>query len=110
MENLMKAMKVGAVKYTARQLDTVDLDFQVGRQDVSLFPFATARKEARKGNQHVARGSRGWVVIGEGNTRATAVLPTQSAAKKIAVRIAKKKISSVIVHKSQARRRAATVL
>lgn len=101
-------MKVGEAKYTARQLDAVDLDFQVWRPEISS--SSLARGATRKGDQHVARSSRGWVVIGEGNTRATVVLPTQSAAKKIAAGIAKKKNSSVIVHKARARRRAAKAI
>lgn len=49
-------------------------------------------------NQHVVKRERGWAVVGEGNSRDTAVLPTQEAAVARASRIARNQGSELIVH------------
>lgn len=90
-------MKVGRVQYTAAELDCVDLDFPVGRPGSLV---SSEEKAGRKGDQHVARGNNGWIVFGEGNSKATAIRPTQTAAIKIAARIAGRKKASVIVHQA----------
>ena len=50
------------------------------------------------GNQHVVpRGSQ-WAVVGEGNSRATAVVPTQREAINIAKPISQNQGGDVIIH------------
>jgi len=49
-------------------------------------------------NQHVVKREQGWAVVGEGNSRDTAVLPTQEAAIAKASRIARNQGSELIIH------------
>jgi hypothetical protein len=49
-------------------------------------------------NQHVIKWEQGWAVVGEGNSRDTAVLPTREAAVERARRIALNQGSELIVH------------
>ena len=49
-------------------------------------------------NQHVVKREQGWAVVGEGNSRDTAVLPTREAAVARARRIALNQESELIVH------------
>lgn len=49
-------------------------------------------------NQHVVSHQRGWAVKGEGNQRATAVLPTQRAAIDRGTSIARNQESELLVH------------
>lgn len=49
-------------------------------------------------NQHVVRRTDGWAVVGEGNSRATVVKPTQSQAIDQARSIAQHKESQVVIH------------
>ncbi len=49
-------------------------------------------------SQHVVKHPSGWAVKGEGNSRATAVLPTQEKAIGVAVGIAKNNHSEVVIH------------
>lgn len=50
-------------------------------------------------NQHVVPNqSKGWRVIGEGNTKATKVTKTQAEAIRVARDIAKKQESELIIH------------
>lgn len=48
--------------------------------------------------QHVVPHDDGWAVKGAGNKKATSVHPTQSAAIKAAVPIAKNEKSEVVIH------------
>lgn len=50
-------------------------------------------------NQWVTKRPNGWAVKGEGNTRATVIKPTQEEARKVAIEIAKREGSEVIVQK-----------
>lgn len=49
-------------------------------------------------NQHVTKRPGGWAVVGAGNQKATVVKPTQGAAIKAAIPIAKKEHSDVVIH------------
>lgn len=49
-------------------------------------------------NQHIVKRPAGWGVLGEGNQRATVVKPTQQAAIKAAIPIAKAEKSEVVIH------------
>lgn len=51
-----------------------------------------------KRSQHVVKHPSGWAVKGEGNSRATAVLPTQDEAIDVAKGIAKNNHSEVVIH------------
>ncbi len=53
---------------------------------------------SRPKNQHVVPRGPNWAVRGEGNSKDTAVAPTQRAADERATEIAKNKHSDVIVH------------
>jgi hypothetical protein len=48
--------------------------------------------------QHVVKHDNGWAVKGAGNTRATVVSATQQQAIQVAVVIAKKNHSQVVIH------------
>ena len=49
-------------------------------------------------NQHVVKRDDGWAVKGEGNSRDTSVLSTQSKAIRVATSIAKHQHSEVVIH------------
>lgn len=49
-------------------------------------------------NQHVVKHPDGWAVKGAGNSRATVVSKTQTQAIQVAVGIAKKQHSEVVIH------------
>ena len=49
-------------------------------------------------NQHVVPHDNGWAVKGAGNSKATAVTPTQKEANQIATQIAKNQQSEVLIH------------
>ena len=49
-------------------------------------------------NQHVVKNPDGWAVKGAGNSRATVVKPTQGAAIRAAIPIAKREKSDVVIH------------
>lgn len=49
-------------------------------------------------NQHVVKRDDGWAVKGEGNSRDTAVSPTQGRAIRIAISIAKHQHGEVVIH------------
>lgn len=50
-------------------------------------------------NQHVTQTADGqWQVKGEGNTKATAIYPTQREARDKAIEIAKNQNSEILVH------------
>jgi hypothetical protein len=49
-------------------------------------------------NQHVVPHDNGWAVKGAGNSKATAVTPTQKEANQIAIQIAKNQQSEVLIH------------
>jgi hypothetical protein len=53
---------------------------------------------AKGKNQHVVRHPNGWAVRGEGNQRATRVVPTQVEAAQIAGQIATNQQSEVLIH------------
>ena len=61
---------------------------------------------ARSKDQHVAKHPDGWAVKGVGNTRATKVTPTQSAAIKIAQGIARNQHSDTKIHGADGKIRA----
>ena len=50
-------------------------------------------------NQHVVPHQKGWAVKGEGNSKATSLHPTQTAAIKAAVPIAKNEKAEVVIHR-----------
>lgn len=52
-------------------------------------------------NQHVThrKEARSWAIVGEGNSKATRLMPTQAAAEKIAKGIATNQGGDVIVHR-----------
>ncbi len=52
-----------------------------------------------KKNQHVVPKGKGWAVKGAGNERATAIVPTQTEAIKIARVIAINQKSEVVIHR-----------
>jgi len=54
-------------------------------------------------NQHVVPHAKGWAVKGEGNGRATKVLPTQKQAIETATGIAKVERSEVVIHRPDGR-------
>ena len=49
-------------------------------------------------NQHIVRHERGWAVRGEGNSRVTAVRPTQEAAIQRGTEVARNQHSELLVH------------
>ena len=51
-----------------------------------------------KKNQHVVPKDDGWAVRGERNQHATSIHPTQEAARRAAVEIAKNQQSEVLIH------------
>jgi len=51
-----------------------------------------------KSNQHVVRRGDGWGVVGGGNSRATAILPTQQEAFERAREIAQNQGVDVVIH------------
>ena len=53
-----------------------------------------------KKNQHVVPKGKDWAVKGAGNERATAIVPTQAAAIKIARDIAINQKTEVVIHRS----------
>ncbi len=53
-----------------------------------------------KKNQHVVPKGKDWAVKGAGNERATAIVPTQAEAIKIARDIAINQKSEVVIHRS----------
>lgn len=52
-----------------------------------------------KKNQHVVPKGKDWAVKGAGNERATAIVPTQAEAIKIARDIAMNQKSEVVIHR-----------
>lgn len=52
-----------------------------------------------KKNQHVVPKGKEWAVKGAGNERATAIVPTQAEAIKIAREIAVNQKSEVVIHR-----------
>jgi len=59
-------------------------------------------------NQWVTKHQNGWAVRGENNSKATAVFPTQEAARARAVEIAKNQKSEVIIQNQQGKIRQKT--
>lgn len=59
-----------------------------------------------KKNQHVVPHKDGWAVKGEGNSKATKVLPTQKAAITVAQDIARNQHSDTKIHGRDGRIRA----
>ena len=55
-------------------------------------------KVSRNGNQHVVPRGNQWAVTGEGNSRATAIVPTQREAINIAKPIAQNQGGNVMIH------------
>lgn len=54
---------------------------------------------AKGKNQHVVPvKNQGWGVVGEGNERKTAIVPTKKEAEKIGREIAKNQKSEVLIH------------
>ena len=53
---------------------------------------------AKGKNQHVVQRDGGWGVLGEGNSRATVIKPTQQEAFEAARDIARKQESEVLIH------------
>jgi hypothetical protein len=58
---------------------------------------------ARGKNQHVVKHPNGWAIRGEGNSRATRVVPTQAEAAQIARQIAQNQRSEVLIHRRDGR-------
>lgn len=52
----------------------------------------------KRGNQHVVPKGNQWAVTGEGNSRATAIVPTQREAINIAKPIAQNQGGNVMIH------------
>lgn len=52
-----------------------------------------------KKNQHVVPRGNKWAVVGEGNTRATAITNTQGQAINVAKPIAQNNRSEVVIHR-----------
>jgi hypothetical protein len=50
-------------------------------------------------NQHVVPKGKDWAVKGEGNKKATVIVPTQGKAIEKAKEIAKKQESEVVIHR-----------
>ena len=55
-------------------------------------------KNTNRGNQHVTRRGNQWAVTGAGNSRATAIVPTQQQAISIAKPIAQNQSGDVVIH------------
>jgi hypothetical protein len=55
-------------------------------------------KIPKNGNQHVVPRGNKWAVRGEGNSRATAIIPTQREAINIAKTIAQNQGGDVMIH------------
>jgi hypothetical protein len=55
-------------------------------------------KNPKRGNQHVVPRGNQWAVTGEGNSRATAIVPTQREAINIAKPIAQNQGGDVMIH------------
>ena len=55
-------------------------------------------KNTNQGNQHVTRRGNQWAVTGAGNSRATAIVPTQQQAISIAKPIAQNQSGDVVIH------------
>ncbi len=55
-------------------------------------------KVSRNGNHHVVPRGNQWAVTGEGNSRATAIVPTQREAINIAKPIAQNQGGDVMIH------------
>ena len=56
-------------------------------------------KSSKRGNQHVVPRGNQWAVTGEGNSRATAIVPTQREAINIAKPIAQNQGGDVMIHR-----------
>lgn len=66
---------------------------------VQLQVFLSRKDKIMGKNQHVTPRPDGrWQVIGEGNSRPTAVVNTQNDGKRIATQIAKNQKSEVFIH------------
>lgn len=55
-------------------------------------------KNSNRGNQHVTPRDNGWAITGAGNSRATAIVPTQQEAIRIAKPIAQNQGGDVVIH------------